>query len=118
MRRKKWALPAFRGKLFLGWLINVSMLLFSAMLFRAPDAATAWEMTQRVFTWAPGRDVPLAWAGFIAVLASVHALCFWHYHEDLLQRVRWPARTALVSAVVLLIAVFAATGRPFIYFQF
>jgi D-alanyl-lipoteichoic acid acyltransferase DltB (MBOAT superfamily) len=118
MRRKRWALPAFRGKLFCGWLINVSMLLFSAMLFRAPDAATAWLMTQKIFSWAPGRDVDLAWVGFIAALVAAHAICFWHYQEDLLQRLRWPGRVLLASVVVLAIAIFGATGRPFIYFQF
>ena len=118
MRRKRFALPAFPGKLFLGWLINVFLLLFSAMLFRVASAEQAWLMVQKVFTWQAGRAVPSEWALFLAALAGVHALCFWHYKEDLLQRLGWPGRVALVSGVVLLIAVFAATGRPFIYFQF
>jgi alginate O-acetyltransferase complex protein AlgI len=118
MRRKRWALPAFRGKLFLGWVINVAMLVFSAMLFRSADAASAWLMVQHVFTWAPGQDVALGWLALMLALASVHAICFWYYHEDLLERMGWPGRIALVSAVVVAIAIFGATGRPFIYFQF
>ena len=51
-------------------------------------------------------------------LTAVHALCFFHYHEDVLQRLGWPGRIALVSGVVAAIATLGATARPFIYFQF
>ena len=118
MRRKRFALPAFPGKLFLGWGINVFLLLFSAMLFRVSSAEQAWLMIRKIFTWGSGLDVPVEWAFLIAGLAGIHALCFWHYKEDLLQRLGWPGRIALVSGVVLSIAIFAATSRPFIYFQF
>ncbi len=118
MRRKRFALPAFRGKLFVGWLINVFLLVFSAMLFRVASAEQAWLMVGKVFSFASGRGVPWEWALFIAVLAGIHAICFWNYKEDLLERLGWPGRIALVSGTVLAIAVFAATGRPFIYFQF
>jgi D-alanyl-lipoteichoic acid acyltransferase DltB (MBOAT superfamily) len=118
MRRKTWALPAFPGKLFCGWLINLAMLLFSAMLFRAQSAADIVEMTIRVSTLAPGREVNPGWFFLLAGLAGVHALCFWYYKEDLLQRLGWLGRVALVTGTVVAITAFGATGRPFIYFQF
>lgn len=118
MRRKRWALPDFPGKLFCGWLMNVGMLLFSAMLFRAQSGSDIIEMSTRMVTLAPGRGVDAAWFWLLAGLAGVHALCFWFYKEDLLQRLGWPGRAALVTATVVAIAALGATSRPFIYFQF
>jgi len=118
MRRKRWSLPAFPGKLFLGWLINVALLLLSSACFRAQSAADAGRMLAKILLWEPGRGVEPAWWGVMAALLAVHALSFWHYREDLLQRLGWPGRVALVTATVLAIACFGATGRPFIYFQF
>ncbi len=118
MRRKKWALPAFRGKLFLGWLINVAMLLFSSMLFRAQSASDAWVMVQKVFQWAPGTAVAGEWFFLLCVLLAIHAFCFWNYREDLFQRLGWPGRVLVASGMVSLIAALGAAGRPFLYFQF
>ena len=84
------------------------------MLYR-PDAGA---LIGRVFTWAPGDGVAPEWWGVLALLLGVHALSFWHYREDLLQRLGWPGRVALISATVLAIAALGAGGRPFIYFQF
>jgi len=118
MRRKRWALPAFPGKLFVGWLVNVALLLLSSVFFRAQSAADAGVMLRKILLWAPGRGVEPLWWGVMGVLLLVHALSFWHYREDLLQRLRWPGRVALVTATVLAVACLGATGRPFIYFQF
>jgi len=54
----------------------------------------------------------------LALLLGVHALSFWYYQEDLLERLGWPGRIALITATVLAIAFLGAGGRPFIYFQF
>lgn len=118
MRRKRWSLPAFPGKLFLGWLINVGLLLLSSVFFRARSAADAGLMLKKILLWEPGRSVEAAWWGVMALLLAVHALSFWHYREDLLQRLRWPGRVLLVTATVVAVACFGAAGRPFIYFQF
>jgi alginate O-acetyltransferase complex protein AlgI len=118
MRSKRWALPAFPGKLFLGWLVNVALLLLSSVFFRAQSAADAGVMLRKILLWEPGRSIEPLWWGVMLLLVLVHALSFWHYREDLLQRLRWPGRVALVTATVLAVACLGATGRPFIYFQF
>lgn len=118
MRRKRWSLPAFPGKLFCGWLIIVASNLFSSIFFRSATAAEAGSMIQRLVSWAPGREIAPEWWGVLALLLGVHALSFWYYREDVLLRLGWPARIALIAATVAAIALFGATGRPFIYFQF
>ena len=118
MRRKRWSLPAFPGKLFCGWLLIVASNLLSSIFFRSHSAADAGGLLARLFTWAPGRDVAPAWWAALALLLGVHALSFWYYQEDLLLRMRWPGRIALITATVLAIACLGAGGRPFIYFQF
>jgi hypothetical protein len=118
MRRKRWALPAFPGKLFCGWLIIVASNLFSSIFFRSSSAADAGGLLERLLSWAPGREVAPEWWGVLGLLLGVHALSFWYYKEDLLERMRWPGRIALITATVLAIACLGAGGRPFIYFQF
>ena len=86
MRRKRWALPAFPGKLFCGWLLIVASNLFSSIFFRSASAADAGGLLERLLTWAPGREVAPEWWGVLALLLGVHALSFWHYQEDLLER--------------------------------
>ena len=118
MRRKRWSLPAFPGKLFLGWLINVALLLFSSVLFRAQNAGDAFLMFGKVLGSGPGRGIPIEWVWALALLLCLHALSFWHYREDLLQRLGPLGRTLVLSGMTALIALLGATGRPFVYFQF
>jgi len=118
MRRKRWALPAFPGKLFCGWLVIVTSNLFSSIFFRSQSAADAGGLLERLLTWAPGHGVAPEWWAVLALLLGVHALSFWYYQEDLLERLGWPGRIALITATVLAIAFLGAGGRPFIYFQF
>jgi alginate O-acetyltransferase complex protein AlgI len=118
MRRKRWSLPAFPGKLFCGWLLIVASNLVSSVFFRAQNAADAGALLGRMLSWAPGDPVASEWWGVLALLLGVHALSFWYYKEDLLERLGWPGRIALITATVLAIACFGAGGRPFIYFQF
>jgi hypothetical protein len=101
-----------------GWLINVALLLFSSILFRAQSASDAWVMMTRIATAADGRAVGLEWFYLLCGLLAIHAFCFWKYKEDLLQRLGWPGRVAAVSAMLVAIATLGATARPFIYFQF
>lgn len=118
MRRKRWALPAFRGKLFAGWILNVCLLQFSAMLFRAESASDAQLMAGKMLAWSSGAGVSQAWLPLLTGLACIHAFCFWFYKEDLLQRLNWLGRSAVVAGMIVLISTLAATGRPFLYFQF
>jgi D-alanyl-lipoteichoic acid acyltransferase DltB (MBOAT superfamily) len=118
MRRKRWALPAFPGKKFCGWLLIVASNLLSSIFFRASSAADAGELIRRIVTWAPGSEVAPEWWAVLALLLGVHALSFWYYREDLLLRLRWPGRIALITGAVVAIALLGAGGRPFIYFQF
>jgi D-alanyl-lipoteichoic acid acyltransferase DltB (MBOAT superfamily) len=118
MRRKNWALPEFAGKKFCGWLINVALLLFSCLLFRSQTASGAFAMAGQVLGWDSGASVAVDWLVAMLVLLGVHALSYWYYHEDLLQRFGWIGRTALVTGPAILIATLGATSRPFIYFQF
>jgi alginate O-acetyltransferase complex protein AlgI len=117
-RRKSWSIPAFPGKLFCGWLINMTLMLPSGVMFRATNMQEVRIMCTKMLTLEGGRGVEGEWVALIALLAGIHALCFQFYREDLLQRIRWPARVAVVSTAVALIAALGATGRPFIYFQF
>jgi D-alanyl-lipoteichoic acid acyltransferase DltB (MBOAT superfamily) len=118
MRRKRWALPAFPGKKFCGWLLIVASNLLSSIFFRSHSAADVGGLLSRLLTWAPGREVAPAWWAVLALLLGAHALSFWYYKEDVLLRLRWPGRIALITATVLAIACLGAGGRPFIYFQF
>jgi D-alanyl-lipoteichoic acid acyltransferase DltB (MBOAT superfamily) len=117
-RRKTWSLPAFPGKLFFGWIINVLLMLPSGVMFRAESLEDIRTMCLKMVTFGGGRGVEGEWFALLVLLAGIHALCFWFYKEDLLQRVSWPARVAVISATVTLIVTLGATGRPFIYFQF
>jgi alginate O-acetyltransferase complex protein AlgI len=118
LRRKRWALPEFPGKRFLGWCIIFSLWIPSAIFFRAGNMAEAWTMLVRLFSGAAGLHVAREWAFGMGLLGAVHFLSFRYYKEDLLQRLGWAGRVAAVSATVLAIALLGATGRPFIYFQF
>lgn len=96
----------------------MSLLLPSTAPFRVGDMHAFRDLGLRVLAWEPGKNVAIEWPLAIALLACVHVLCYRHYKEDVLQRLRWPARIGLVSSTAALIALLAATGRPFIYFQF
>ncbi|HTO08885.1 MAG TPA: MBOAT family O-acyltransferase [Myxococcota bacterium] len=113
-----WHLPEYPGKKLVSWLAQVALLLPSVALFRTGDMHGFGQLALRVLSWESGRSVALEWPLAIALLAGVHVLCYFHYKEDLLQRLRWPARIGLVSSAAALTALLAATGRPFIYFQF
>jgi D-alanyl-lipoteichoic acid acyltransferase DltB (MBOAT superfamily) len=118
LRHKSWSVPDFPGKYLCAWLIQVALLLPSTALFRVPDVASFLDVLGRVFTWAPGRGVAVEWAFAIAALTAAHWLFFWKYEEGVLARVRWPLRIGLIGTAAAAIACLAATGRPFIYFQF
>jgi D-alanyl-lipoteichoic acid acyltransferase DltB (MBOAT superfamily) len=118
MRYKTWSLPEFQGKKACGWLCQVGLLLPSTALFRVGDMRAFADLLGRVFTWAPGRAVAPEWALAIAALTAVHWLFYLKYQEGVLARVRWPARIGLVGSTAVAVACLAATGRPFIYFQF
>jgi len=118
LRRKSWSLPDFHGKKFLGWLINFNLWVPGSILFRAQNLPDAWVMLTRLATIADGRSVAPGWYVGIAVLGGIHLLSYHYYKEDLMLRLGWAQRSLLVSGVVAAIAAFAATGRPFIYFQF
>jgi len=120
MRRKTWSLPDFTGKRFLGWLANYVYWIASICFFRAQTLEEVWIMVTRLFTWAPGGGLPMAWLGFIVVFFAGHMASFmWNYDDDLLQRVGWPGRILWITGTILAISMLGATGtRPFIYFQF
>jgi alginate O-acetyltransferase complex protein AlgI len=118
MKYKTWSLPAFPGKRFCGWICQVALLLPSAALFRVGDMQSFAALMGRIVTWAPGRTVAPEWALAIAALTAVHWLFFFKYREGVLTRMSWPARVSLVGSTAVAIACLAATGRPFIYFQF
>jgi D-alanyl-lipoteichoic acid acyltransferase DltB (MBOAT superfamily) len=118
LRHKSWSVPDFPGKYLCAWLIQVALLLPSTALFRVPDVTSFLDVLGRVFTWAPGRGVAVEWAFAIAALTAAHWLFFWKYEEGVLARVRWPLRIGLIGTAAAAIACLAATGRPFIYFQF
>ena len=118
MRTKGWSLRHFPGKLFLGWLVVSVLHGPSNVLFRAENLHDVGIMWRKMFWPEAGLGVEPAWALLIALLTGVHALSFWYYKEDLLRRLGWTGRVLLVSATLLSMAALAATGRPFIYFQF
>ena len=105
--------PLFRGRSR-----HVLLLLPSSILFRGESLEEIRTMFVRMFTLAPGQGVAGQWYAILGLLLGVHALCFWRYREDLLQRLSWPGRILLVSGAVAAIAMLSATGRPFLYFQF
>jgi len=119
MRRKRWALPDFTGKRFCGWFLNYLYWIAAIVFFRAQSMEDVGTLFGRLLTGAPGTEVTLAWLAFIAVFFAGHLASFkWNYDDDLLLRLGWPGRVAAVTVTVVAIMLFAATGRPFIYFQF
>jgi alginate O-acetyltransferase complex protein AlgI len=119
LRRKTWSLPEFPGKRFLGWIINMGLWIPSVIFFRSQNMEEAGVMFRRLLTFAPGDEVSVWWYVFALAAALLHFACFkWDHEDDLLERLRWPARIALVTVTVLAIAAFAGAGRTFIYFQF
>ena len=118
MRHKRWSLPEFRGKKLLGWSGQVALLLPSAALFRAQDLDSFGQMARKVACLTSGQSLAPEWVAVIGLLTGVHVLCYFHYDENFLNRLRWPARLGIVSATASAIALLAATGRPFLYFQF
>jgi alginate O-acetyltransferase complex protein AlgI len=119
MRRKKWSLPEFAGKHFLGWLLNYVYWIAAIMFFRAQTLEDVRLLFTQLLTWAPGTGVESWWVLFLLVFGAGHLASFlWNYNGDLLLRLGWPARIACVTVTVLAIILFGASGRSFIYFQF
>jgi alginate O-acetyltransferase complex protein AlgI len=77
LRRKKWALPDFTGKRFLGWLINIILGVPSCILFRAQSASDGWAMCKSIFLWESGGTVDVNWGWAILGLIAIHALSYW-----------------------------------------
>jgi alginate O-acetyltransferase complex protein AlgI len=119
-RHVHWQLAWLPASLkpLLAWSVQLLLLLPSTALFRVSDMKAFAELAQRVLTWQAGSDVPIEWPLVIAALGLAHVWCYFHYEEDVLVRLRWPARIGLVTGATAAIALLAATGRPFIYFQF
>jgi alginate O-acetyltransferase complex protein AlgI len=119
LRSKQWSLPEFPGKRFCGWLVNFSLWIPSIIFFRAQSMEDVATLFRRLLTLAPGTEVGIGWLAFEVGCGLAHLASFkWNYEGNLLQRVGWPARIVLVSGTVLATAMFAATARTFIYFQF
>lgn len=118
LRRKSWSLPDFHGKKILGWLINFNLWVPGSILFRTQNLHDAGIMLTRLLTAADGRAVAPGWYLGIVILGGIHLLSYHYYKEDLMLRLGWARRSLLVSATLAAIAAFAATSRPFIYFQF
>ena len=118
MKHKRWSLPAFPGKKLCGWLCQVALLLPSNVFFRSQSISEAWIMLKRLYVPTPGLSVDPLWGLAVLLCLAIHTLCFFHYKEDLLQRLAWPGRVTVATTAALGIALLGATARPFVYFQF
>lgn len=83
-----WRTPEYPGKTLVAWVCQVSLLLPSTALFRVGDMHAFRDLALRVLSWEPGKGVAIEWPLAIALLACVHVLCYRHYKEDVLQRLR------------------------------
>jgi alginate O-acetyltransferase complex protein AlgI len=108
--------PGFRPIARWGWLL---LMIPSLAIFRANNVADVQVYLWRLVTLAgDGQAAGVSWFLLLAGLFAFHAFCAARYKEDLLTRVRWPARMALVAGSSTLIALFSMSDKPFIYFQF
>jgi alginate O-acetyltransferase complex protein AlgI len=119
LRRRGWLPPAFPGQRWAGALLNFVLLIPSALLFRSEGFAAGLDALGRVVTLdGAGAAVPAAWWWGLAALGCVMVLAYRHYDENLLNRLGWPARMALLGAAAVVLTLAAPEARPFVYFQF
>jgi alginate O-acetyltransferase complex protein AlgI len=102
-----------------GRLLTPLVFSLSCIFFRSPDLPTAGLFFSRLARWhSEGQSVSMGWLVLLLGLLSIHAACKRWYKEDLMARLGPAGRLALVSAVTILVSVFAGADKPFIYFQF
>ena len=119
MLRRGWTLPAFPGKRWAGVALNIGLMIPSAVAFRAPSTTSGLGALGTMFSFTTqGASLPLHWLVVLAGLGAVHVLAWRFYDENLLWRLSWPGRVAVLAGATLLVAVLAPPERPFIYFQF
>jgi len=119
MTRRGWTLPEFPGKRWAGAALNVCLFLPSAVAFRSASTSDALiSMKRLVLMASDGAHLPVFWLGVLGLLLAVHVLSYLYYDENLLSRLSWPSRLALLGGAALMILLLAPPDRPFIYFQF
>jgi hypothetical protein len=91
----------------------------SALFFRVGSIPEASDALQRMVTLDPvGVSVPSFWWWALGGLGAFHILTYLYYDENLLERLSWPPRMALLGAATLFLVIASADSRPFVYFQF
>jgi alginate O-acetyltransferase complex protein AlgI len=119
MVRRGWTVPDFPGKRWAGTAVNVLLFVPSAVAFRSATTADALVSLKRLALLSgDGASLPVFWLAVLGLLFAVHVLSYLYYDEDLLSRLSWPSRLAVLGGAALLILLLAPPDRPFIYFQF
>ncbi len=116
--RRGLVLPEFSGKPVLGWLLTFGLCVPSSLMFRAGSLRQGLDLTRRALTLDSGAPAPLLWGIIAAGLLAVHLASHRLYDEDLLVKLPWAARVAILGLATTLILVGSAGRRPFVYFQF
>ncbi len=102
---------------FVKQLLTFAFVTFAWIFFRAETISDAWAIVCRIFTFAWSDP-----ACPLLMLALVLSVWIYQYiYESKVRRIFQPVpvRGAIVVAMIIWVAVFAASGeQPFIYFQF
>jgi len=116
--RRGHRVPDFVGKRVAGTVLNLALMLPSAIVFRSASLAAAGAAYVRVGTLAPGDGVPTTTVAIVSAMALAHIASYRWYREDVLVRVPVVVRVALLIGLTWTIVLLGSTGRPFVYFQF
>lgn len=103
----------------LGYLTMPIFMCIAYIFFRSTELKAAFFILSRILTWAPGvESVHPGWAAGLLSLYGIHWVNRFFYSEDLLSRVGWIPRFALIGGMLAVLYLFAGAGGPFFYFQF
>jgi len=119
LRQRGLVIPAFPGKYWAGCVFNFCVATVSVLIFRGEGIADTLTGLGRAFTLAAdGESLASGWWWVFVALTLIHIASKRWYDEDLLNKLGWSGRAALLGGVALALLALAPEQRPFIYFQF
>ncbi len=119
VQRSGLRMPEFRGQRWAGVGAIALFVMPSALFFRVSSVAEGFQALWRLVSWElDGRAALQGWWIALALLALAHVIAYLRYDENLLVKFSWPLRALILAGVALILVIFGAEERPFIYFQF